>query len=396
VSGGDGGRWDVVVLGAGASGLFCAAACGRRGRTVLVLDHADRAGAKIRISGGGRCNFTNAAVDAGHYRSRNPHFCTSALARFTPRDMLALAARHGIAWSEKEPGQYFCAGSSRDIVALLERECRDAGVTVWLGCRVAVPEREAQGDFVVATDQGVFRAGALVVATGGLSYPRLGASGFGHEVARRFGLKLVEPRPALVPFVFPEPGRAFFRDLAGVSLDAAVTAGGKSFRGNILFTHRGVSGPAVLQASLYWDPGTPLAVDLLPGKDALALLLARRQGRAALPSVLAEHLPKRFAQAWCARHGAGCPVGRLPEREVRAIAERLRAWELIPGGTEGYATAEATLGGVDTGELSSKTMEARKVPGLFCVGEVVDVTGEVGGYNLHWAWASALAAGAYA
>jgi predicted Rossmann fold flavoprotein len=386
-------RRDVVVLGAGAAGLFCAAACGRRGRSVLVLDHAREAAAKVRVSGGGRCNFTNLAAGPEHYLSRNPQFCRSALARFTPAAMLALAAHHGVRAEEREPGRFFCAGSAREIVALLERECREAGAAVALGTRVEEVRRDA--GFVVVTSAGRVRCSSLVVATGGLSYPALGASGLGYEIARQFGLGVVETRPALVPFVFPEPQRAFFRDLAGVSLEAEVSCGGRRWRGKVLFTHRGLSGPAVLQASLLWRPRDAVVVDLLPGDDVLPALLARRRSRALVGTVLAERLPRRFALAWCGP-AAARPLGSVPERELRELAARLHAWEVRPGGTEGYRTAEATAGGVDTDALSSRTMEAREAPGLYFAGEVVDVTGEVGGYNLQWAWASGRAAGEHA
>ncbi len=385
---------DVIIIGAGASGLLCAAECGRRGRSVLVLDHAPRAGSKVLISGGGRCNFTNLNADAGRYCSRNPHFCKSALARFTPRDILALAEKHHIAYYEKEAGQIFCVTSSREIMTMLGQECRRAGVEERFGVKVAdIAKAEA---FSVTTDAGVFRSDALVIASGGPSYPNLGASGFGLDVARQFGLAVVPPRPALVPFVFSARDQKVFHELAGISLDAAVSCGAKRFRGSILFTHRGLSGPAALQASLYWTPGEPLVIDLLPGTDILEILTAKRRSRMELRNLLSGHFPKRFAEAWCDQMVASKPLDQTSDRELKETALRLHAWKVLPKGTEGYATAEVTAGGVDTDELSSKTMEAKKVPGLYFIGEVVDVTGELGGYNLHWAWASGFAAGQYA
>jgi predicted Rossmann fold flavoprotein len=385
---------DVIIIGAGASGLLCAAESGKRGRSVLVLDHAEKTGPKVRISGGGRCNFTNLNVTADHYHSRNAHFCKSALARFTPRDMLALAAKHHIAYYEKEAGQIFCVKSSREIIAMLERECELAGAAVRLHCRVTNIEKSSA--FVLTTNQGVFSSDSLVIATGGLSYPTLGASGFGHDIARQFGLKIVQPRPALVPFVFSGHDRNIFGGLAGISLDAAVSCGSRQFRGNILFTHRGISGPAALQASLTWQPGTPLTIDLLPGANIPGLFSSRRQSRMELRTLLSEHFPKRFAQTWCDHTAVSRPINQIPDKELRDIAHQLHGWVIAPKGTEGYTTAEVTAGGVDTDELSSKTMEAKNVPGLYFIGEVVDVTGELGGYNLHWAWASAHATGQYA
>ncbi|NTW65365.1 MAG: NAD(P)/FAD-dependent oxidoreductase [Nitrospirae bacterium] len=387
-------RKNVIIIGAGAAGQFCAIECARRGRSVLVLDHGPRTGAKIRISGGGRCNFTNRHVSPANYHSRNPHFCKSALARFTPRDILSLVEKHHIAYYEKDAGQIFCARSSRDIVAMLEQECARAGVEMRLSCPLSDVAREE--GFFVTTKQGVFRSDALVIATGGPSYPALGASGFGLDVARQFGLTVVPPRPALVPFVFSARDQKVFHELAGISLDAAVSCDVKCFRGSILFTHRGLSGPAALQASLYWTPGEPLVIDLLPGTDVLEVLAAKRRSRMELRNLLAGHLPKRFAEAWCDQMVTSKPLDQTSDRELKETALRLHAWKVLPKGTEGYATAEVTAGGVDTDELSSKTMEVKRVPGLYFIGEVVDVTGELGGYNLHWAWASGFAAGQFA
>jgi hypothetical protein len=392
VSASDGSAWDVVVIGAGASGLMCAATAGARGRRVLVLDHAPQPGAKILVSGGGRCNFTNREVTAEHYLSANPRFCTSALARYPPRRFLELLEHRGIRWHEREDGQLFLEGSARQIVEMLREACARAGARIEPGRRIGQVARGADG-FAVETGGGTVRATALVVATGGLSYAKLGASDFGFELARRFGLAVVQPHPALVPFVFSRADRDIYAGLAGISLDAALSCSGSTFAGKIIFTHRGLSGPAALQASLRWQPGEPLVVDLLPGTDILGELLSRRGSRAEPKSLLAQRLPRRLAAIRCERLGAAGPLNRIPERVLRELAGGLHAWTILPGGTEGYDTAEVTAGGVDTAELSSKTMEARRVPGLYFVGEVVDVTGALGGYNLHWAWASGHAAG---
>jgi predicted Rossmann fold flavoprotein len=387
-------KWDVIIIGAGASGLLCAIECGRRRRSVLVLDHAERTGSKIRISGGGRSNFTNLNVTPDHYLSQNRHFCKSALARFTPRHMLSLAEQQGIQYYEKEDGQMFCSGSSREIIAMLEKECARAGVEMRLKCRVKDIGRT--GSFFITTDHGLFRSDSLVIATGGLSYPDLGASGFGHEVAMQFGLNVTALRPALAPFVFHARDRKVFQGLAGISLDATVSCGTRRFRGNILFTHQGLSGPASLQASLYWGLEEPLRIDLFPGTDILEVFLSRRQSKMEMQNLLAGYFPKRFAQAWCGHLIISKPINQYSDKELKEIAGGMRAWEIIPKGTEGYKTAEVTAGGVDTEELSSKTMESKKVSGLYFIGEVIDVTGQLGGYNLHWAWASGYAAGQYA
>ena len=385
---------DVIIIGAGASGLLCALECGKRGRSVLVLDHADRTGSKIRISGGGRCNFTNLNAAADHYFSGNAHFCKSALARFTPRDILALLEKHHVAYYEKEAGQMFCVKSSHAVIALLEQECANADVTLGLSCKVLGIDHTS--GFTVTTSAGTFVSDSLVIATGGLSYAKLKASGFGLEVARQFGLKVAKIRPALVPFLFPGEDQKVFKTLAGISLDVAIACRKKRFRGNILFTHRGLSGPAALQASLYWEPGDVLKIDLLPATDILEVFLAKRHTAVELHNLLAGHFPKRFAQTWCDHNLIAKPVNQCSDKELQSIADRLHGWEIVPKGTEGYDIAEVTAGGVNTDELSSKTMEAKNVAGLYFVGEVVDVTGELGGYNLHWAWASGFAAGQFA
>jgi predicted Rossmann fold flavoprotein len=385
---------DVIIIGAGASGLLCALECGKRGRSVLVIDHAEKTGSKIRISGGGRCNFTNLNVTPEHYYSRNSHFCRSALARFTSRDILSFVEKYHIAYYEKEAGQMFCVKSSREIITALEQECGQAGVEILLMCRVSDISHE--GVFTVTSSEGVFSSDSLVIATGGLSYSRLGASGFGHELARKFKLKVTQVRPALVPFVFAGSDQKVFKVLAGIAFDAAVSIGKKEFRGNILFTHRGLSGPAALQASLYWEPGEPLLIDLLPASDIHGIFLSARQSRMEIQTLLAGHLPKRFIQTWCDHLVISKPINQYSDKELNNIAEGLHNWKIIPKGTEGYDVAEVTAGGVNTDELSSKTMEAKKVRGLYFIGEVVDVTGLLGGYNLHWAWASGHAAGQFA
>jgi predicted Rossmann fold flavoprotein len=385
---------DVVIIGAGASGLLCAIECGKRGRSVLVIDHAERTGSKIRVSGGGRCNFTNLNITPEHYFSRNLHFCTSALARFTPRDILSLVEKHHIAYYEKEAGQMFCVKSAREIINALEQECGQVGVEIRLSCRVS--DINHTGMFTVTTSEGVYSSDSLVIATGGLSYSRLGASGFGHEVARKFKIRVTQVKPALVPFVFQGRDQKIFKGLAGIAVASVVSVGRKKFRGNILFTHRGLSGPAALQASLYWEPGEPLLIDLLPSLDIEGVFLSMRSSKMELHTLLAGHLPKRFVQTWCDHVGISKPINQCSDKELKNIAEGLHAWEIIPKGTEGYDVAEVTTGGVNTEELSSKTMESKKIPGLYFIGEVVDVTGLLGGYNLHWAWASGYAAGQFA
>ena len=385
---------DVIIIGAGAAGLLAAIECGKRGRSVLVLDHVERTGSKIRISGGGRSNFTNLNVTADHYFSQNPHFCKSALARYTPRDFLSLVEKHHIAYYEKEAGQIFCVKSSRDLIDMLETECKNANVEMRLTCPVTDVKHE--DGFQVTTDAGIFSSASLVIATGGLSYPNLGASRMGHDLARQFGIKVTQVRPALVPFVFAGEDQKVFKILAGVSLDTAVSCGTKQFRGNILFTHRGLSGPAALQASLYWEPKDALTINLIPGLDIFEVFMSRRQSRIEIRNLLGEFLPKRLSQTWCDLRMILKPLNETSDKELKEIAGQLHNWSFVPKGTEGYETAEVTAGGVNTDELSSKTMEAKKVPGLFFSGEVVDVTGELGGYNLHWAWASGFVAGQYA
>ena len=384
-------EFDVVVLGAGGAGLFCAAVAGQRGRSVVVLDHNDKPGKKILISGGGRCNFTNLNASPANYRSANPHFCVSALKRYPPHDFIALVDRHGIAWHEKKLGQLFCDGPAKDLLAMLLAECQSAGAELQLSSTINAVERTADG-FRVTTSRGEYLARKLVLATGGLSIPPIGATDFGFRLARQFGLKLIDTMPALVPFTLAP---ADLLDLAGVALDAEVTCGGMSFNEAILFTHKGLSGPAILQISTWWKAGQPVIIDLLPGQDlAERIRTAKRSGaKQTLPNLLAELLPKRLAHEWIIRHHIPDSVHQLTDAEISRIADCVHRWSVVPAGTEGYRTAEVTRGGIDTDELSSKTMEAKQVPGLHCIGEVVDVTGWLGGYNFQWAWASAHAAG---
>jgi predicted Rossmann fold flavoprotein len=384
---------DVIILGAGAAGLMCAVSAGRRGRRVLVLDHAPAVGAKILISGGGRCNFTNTGTVPERFLSDNPHFCRSALSRYTPADFVALVRKHGIAFHEKTLGQLFCDGSAREIVAMLLAECAAAGVDVRPEHRIVDVSRA--DTFRVETDRGGFTAGSLVLATGGLSIPKLGATGFAYDLAARFGLRLTEIRPGLVPLTFDGDRLALMGPLSGVSVDCSVSAGQRTFREAVLFTHRGLSGPAVLQISSYWRQG-PIGLDLLPGVDAAAFLLGRKRARpkAGFGGVLAEVLPARLATAWAASvESSGMRLADVSDRVLRMVAARLSEWPVTPSGTEGYAKAEVTCGGVDTRDLSSRTMAANDVPGLFAIGEAVDVTGWLGGYNFQWAWASGWCAG---
>lgn len=386
----------VLILGGGAAGLFCALHAAKRGREVIILEQAEKVGKKILISGGGRCNFTNLSARAENYLSQNPHFCKSALARYTPQDFLALVEQHGITWHEKKLGQLFCDTSSRDIVQMLEQECDHAGVRICTNAHITSVEKK-ESTFAVQTNIGVYTADSLVVATGGPSIPKMGATDFGYKLARQFGLSIIEPRPALVPLTFDAEEFAPYTSLSGVSLDALVSCNNASFRENILFTHRGLSGPAILQISSYWRKGDSIAIDLSPGVDLTAELLARHSSKMEMKNVLAQFLPKRFCDVWCDAHAQYIPPNKslvqFKHKEIEDIAQQLQHWELHPIGSEGFAKAEVTAGGVDTNELSSKTMEARRVPGLYFIGEVVDVTGWLGGYNFQWAWSSGFAAG---
>ncbi|MGO9862209.1 MAG: NAD(P)/FAD-dependent oxidoreductase [Terriglobales bacterium] len=389
-------KYDVIILGAGAAGLMCAMEAGKRRRRVLVLERADRIGKKILISGGGRCNFTNLHTSPENFLSANPHFSKSALARYTPADFLRLVEKHGIPYHEKKLGQLFCDRAATDITTMLERECRDAGVEILLNTKVIqVHKNELTGNdgFTVKAEDASFDAARLVVATGGLSIAKIGATSFGYDLARQFGLKIQPTRAALVPLVFNAREAKRWRDLAGVSTEViASTRGEKSqtFRENILFTHRGLSGPAILQISSYWDGKEPIQLDLAPDRD-LAADFRRRGHRdsSSWKSLLREVLPRRLADRWLELY----PLAGNSDRNFADAERQLHAWEVTPEGTEGYGKAEVTAGGVDTGELSAKTMESRKMPGLFFIGEVVDVTGQLGGFNFQWAWASGFCAG---
>lgn len=390
-------HFDTAIVGAGAAGLHCAAIAGQLGLRVLLLDHADKVAEKIRISGGGRCNFTNRDAGPANFISANPHFCRSALARYTPADFLALVERHRIPWHEKHKGQLFCDRSAEDIIRMLLAECDAGGVERWQPCPVADVRRGANG-FELDTSRGTVTADRLVIATGGLSIPKIGASDFGYRIARQFGHEIVETRPALVPLTFDAADWAPFAALAGVSLEVGIEAGtGKArtrFVEDLLFTHRGLSGPAVLQISSYWKPGEPIRIDLAAGKDLAGdLLTAKSSSRRRLANELAEHMPRRLAEAWLAAIPALAqrPMPEIRDDDLRRLAARMTAWEIVPNGTEGYRKAEVTLGGVDTRSLQSQSMESRLVPGLHFIGEVVDVTGWLGGYNFQWAWASAAA-----
>jgi predicted Rossmann fold flavoprotein len=390
-------EFDVIVLGAGAAGLFCAGVAGQRGLRVLLLDHAAKVGEKIRISGGGRCNFTNRDCGPGQFLSENPAFCRSALARYSPDDFIALVRRHGIAFHEKHRGQLFCDGSAEQIITLLRAECAAGSVQHWQPCAVHQVRQTPTG-FELDTARGPVGAAQLVVATGGLSVPKIGATDFGHRLARQFGHRVVEPRPGLVPLTFEAATWAPFTPLAGVSLEVAIEAGaGKSrqrFVEDLLFTHRGLSGPAVLQASSYWREGSPLRIDLAPTQELSdALLRDKAQSRRQLGNQLAMYLPQRLSEQWLRSRGldAALPMPQVRDRDLAELANSLRHWQIVPDGSEGWRKAEVTLGGVDTRELDGQDMQSRRVRGLHFIGEVVDVTGWLGGYNFQWAWASAAA-----
>ena len=387
---------DVIILGGGAAGLMCAIAAGQRGRRVVVLEGSNKIGKKILMSGGGRCNFTNLHSEPSRFTSTNPHFCISALSRYTQWDFIALVDKHGIAWHEKTLGQLFCDNSSKDIVAMLLAECESAGVDVRTHCEETVVT--AEDGFRVSCNQGTFACESLVIATGGLSIPKMGASDFGYRVARQFGLNVYQTRAGLVPFTFSGATHELTDRLSGVSLWATVVCGDTEFTEDVLFTHRGLSGPAVLQISSYWSPGDDIRINLLPDEDASELLVAAKtdQPKALLRTILAKMLPRALVielQTLLWPTLQETPLAEVPDDELRRIGRGLQAWTVKPAATEGYRTAEVTLRGVDTDELSSQTMECRKHPGLYFIGEVVDVTGHLGGYNFQWAWSSAQAAG---
>ena len=383
----------MLIIGAGAAGMMCAIEAARRGRSVVLLEHSTKLAEKIRISGGGRCNFTNLNAQPENYISTNPHFCRSALARYTPQDFITWLNKAGLGYHEKKLGQLFCNESSAAIIAMLKNECDAVGVQWMMPCSV---NQVAYGDaFSVVTTRGTCHAQSLVIASGGLSIPKIGATPFGYHVAEQFGIPMTKLKPGLVPLSFHPDEWAPYADLAGISVDAIVRYGEQSFRENLLFTHRGLSGPAILQISSYWEPGQPLHINLLPDNNLLELFAQQRDSRMLLSNFLAQYLPKRFADIWCAQLPENKPLVQYSEKEIATLAATLHEWQITPSGTLGYAKAEVTCGGVDTHALSSKTMQANDVPGLYFIGEVVDVTGQLGGYNFQWAWASGYAAGQY-
>lgn len=397
-------QFDVAVVGAGAAGMMCAATAAQRGKRVVLIDHADKLAEKIRISGGGRCNFTNINAGPANFLSENPHFCKSALSRFTPQDFLALVKKYRIAYHEKHKGQLFCDDSAEQIIEMLKAECAAGDVHWRMPAKVEnLQQLDGQG-FVLETDSGMIQAEAVVIATGGLSIPKIGATDFGYRVAKQFGLKLVEPRPALVPLTFDADAWAPFVPLAGIALEVEVETGtlkgrnasGARFREDLLFTHRGLSGPAILQISSFWQPNTPIVINLLPEMDVAQTLI---EGKATLKkqlgNVLAQWLPARLAEGLLQAHGfaADARLADLPDARLRQLGQAVNQWSLVPNGSEGYRKAEVTRGGVDTRELSQQSMMAAKVPGLYFIGETIDVTGWLGGYNFQWAWASGVAAG---
>lgn len=385
--------FDVIIIGAGAAGLMCAAEAGKRGRKVLLLDHAKKAGEKIRISGGGRCNFTNLYTTASDFISQNPHFCKSALARFTPYDTIAMFEEAGIAWHEREHGQLFCDGSAKQVVDMLLHRCQQTGVQIQLACQIE--DVTHNGDFHVQTKLGIFTSPSLVLATGGLSIPKMGATGFGHHMAQQFGINLIATRAGLAPFRLTSQEHEQLKTLAGISLPVVVSCRQQSFQEALLFTHRGMSGPAILQISSYWREGDAVEVNFLPNMNIQAYLKEQvsTRGKQTLRTVLSDILPKRLVLLWCDMYLSDIPIQQLSSKQLAHIENTIHHWSFKPAATEGYRTAEVTLGGVDTAELSSKTMQSKRIKGLYFIGEVVDVTGHLGGFNFQWAWASSYAAG---
>ena len=386
---------DVVIIGAGAAGMMCAIEAGKRRRKVVLIDHSHKIGRKILISGGGRCNFTNIHAQPESFVSQNPHFCKSALARYTPHDFIQLVKSRGIKYHEKKLGQLFCDHSAHEIVDLLVSECHKLGVTFQLGCKAEAIK--INDNFTVETNKETFACESLVIATGGLSIPQVGASGYGYEVARQFGLSIVEPLPALDGFNLGLKELNYFKNLAGVSVDTIVTCNKAAFRENILFTHNGLSGPASLQASLYWEKSMPLTINLLPDIEASMFLnqMRKEKPRSEIKNILAAVLPKRFAEEFCQYYSFNGNLSEMSEKDLVQMSQTLNAWQIFPESTVGYKKAEVTKGGVDTAELSSQSMEVKKITGLYFIGEVVDVTGQLGGYNFQWAWSSGFAAGQY-
>ena len=384
---------DVIIIGAGASGLMCAIEAAKNKHSVLVLERSEKIGKKIRVSGGGRCNFTNLSVSSENYLSHNPHFCKSALASFTPNDFISVLDRHAIRYHEKESGQLFCSRNSTDIVNMLLKECKEAGVEILFNCRITDLKKDKY--FTLSTDCRTFESKSLVIATGGLSHAELGATDTGYLIARQFGIAITPLKPALVPLILNPKELIVFRELSGISVNAAVSCNGRHFRGDILFTHRGLSGPAILQISLYWNTNNEISINLLPDIDAYDLFISKKQSKMEMRNLLCAYFPKRFVQKWCDLFIHSKPLYQYNNVELKIIAALVHNWIIKPYGTEGYDKAEVTLGGIDTAELSSKTMEVKKVPGMYFIGELIDVTGLLGGYNLHWAWASGYTAGQY-
>ncbi|MCF8495696.1 MAG: NAD(P)/FAD-dependent oxidoreductase [Alphaproteobacteria bacterium] len=388
--------YDVIVIGAGAAGMMCAIEAGKRGRRVWLVDHAEKIAEKIRISGGGRCNFTNIHASPETFLSANPHFCKSALKQYTPQDFMALVKKHGIAFHEKKLGQMFCDESAQQIIDMLLTECREAQVTLETQTSVTAVEKTTSG-YTIKTTKEEQNCASLVIATGGLSIPKIGATKFGYDVARKFGLNVIKTRPGLVPLTFQSALLERCKALSGLSVDATVTCGKKSFSEGLLFTHRGLSGPSILQISSYWNEGEEIVINLSPGIDALAFFKERKQSQPKqdIQTALSHILPNRLAQSICADTEITGRLADLPERIISKLSDSVNRWSVKPGGSEGYRTAEVTLGGVDTAELSSKTMETNAHPGLYFIGEVVDVTGHLGGFNFQWAWSSGYVAGQY-
>ena len=388
---------DVVIIGAGAAGLMCALTAANRGRKVMLIDHANKAGKKILMSGGGRCNFTNMYTEPNNFLSQNPHFCKSALARYTQWDFIEMVAKHGVPYHEKKLGQLFCDNKSSDILEMLLDECKQAGVSLHLDTSVEQIEKTDNG-YSLNTTLGPVDCQSLVVATGGLSIPTLGATGFGYQIAKQFGHTLLTTRAGLVPFTITDQLKEICTELSGTSVDCLVSCNDQSFRENILFTHRGLSGPAILQISSFWNPGDTVEINLLPDLDALSWLQTQQVERpnSELKTLLGEIFTKKMANLLAENWFESKPMKQYTHAEVADIAQKLASWQLVPAGTEGYRTAEVTLGGVDTREVSSKTMESLKSPGLYFIGEVLDVTGHLGGFNFQWAWASGYAAAQYA
>ncbi|MCW8828105.1 MAG: NAD(P)/FAD-dependent oxidoreductase [Gammaproteobacteria bacterium] len=387
---------DVIIIGAGAAGLMCAAEAGKRGRSVLVLDQSTKAGNKIRMSGGGRCNFTNYDVGPEYYLSHNPHFVKSSLSRFTQWDFISLVERYHIPWHERDHGQLFCNDTAKDILDMLLAECRESGVILQLKTTIESVERN-EDSYTLHTSRGDYRCDSLVIATGGLSIPSMGSSPFGYRIAEQFGIRIWPPSAGLVPFTLQPEDKERLAPLSGIAVDAVVEIAGQSFHENVLFTHRGLSGPAILQASNYWHPGQPLTIDWLPGKEVEQLLETARQKhpKQQLKTLLGRLLPARLVAVLLPAKMLETPLAQLGKGQLQSLIRQLHHWQLTPGGTEGYRTAEITRGGVDCNAVSSKTMEAKTVPGLYFIGEVLDVTGWLGGYNFQWAWSSGWCAGQY-